>query len=195
MPGPVPAIFLSHRCESPVKSTNEVGRYNITWLFKMAEGAELDFAKTKKSKSYHLDLERPASKIMTIGNKCFRFVLTNFPNITRWKRNGVEVPHRSNRLQKTPSMYASIGWRLAKITCNFRQWANWARSAIKIAKCIAVFKLEVYVNYNWKIFVLLLRNERTIEVLVILCAWGNFCFLKAALLSNFPFCCQLVLFK
>lgn len=117
---PVPAIFLSHRCESPVKSTNEVGRYNITWLFKMAEGAELGFAKTKKSKSYHLDLERPASKIMTIGNKCFRFVLTNFPNITRWKRNGVEVPHRSNRLQKTPSMYASIGWRLAKIICNFR---------------------------------------------------------------------------
>lgn len=100
--------------------TNEVGRYNITWLFKMAEGAELGFAKTKKSKSYHLDLERPASKIMTVGNKCFRFVLTNFPNITRWKRNGVEVPHRSNRLQKTPSMYASIGWRLAKITCNFR---------------------------------------------------------------------------
>lgn len=39
----------------------------------MAEGAELGFAKTKKSKSYHLDLERPASKIMTIGNKCFRF--------------------------------------------------------------------------------------------------------------------------
>lgn len=120
VPGPVPAIFLSHRCESPVKSTNEVGRYNITSLFKMAEGAELGFAKTKKSKSYHLDLERPASKIMTIGNKCFRFVLTNFPNITRWKRNGVEVPHRSNRLRKTPSMYASIGWRLAKITCNFR---------------------------------------------------------------------------